>query len=105
MPGFEQTFTEFIRAEVAACIAASVTTEPDLIDLKEAAEVCRCGVDTINNLFAARDANGFPGVALGPKTLRVDRVRLNAWLASGGLREDVQTDETANVTPKLRAVK
>jgi hypothetical protein len=41
---------------------------------------------------------------LGKKTYRVDRRRLAAWLAAGGLREQTTNEnESANVLPMRKA--
>jgi hypothetical protein len=99
----EQIIKQIVRDELAAGVGAS-PPDPELIEIKEAAKICGCGVDTIQDLFRESHLNGFPAVVLGKKTYRVDRRRLAAWLATGGLREQISNEnESANVLPMRKA--
>lgn len=95
----EQVLREIVRDEVAACLGAAGAASPDLITTDEAADICDCDASVILNLFHDREANGFPGIVLGKKTFKIDRTRLNAWLARGGLGGKGIDDEPANVKP------
>jgi len=97
----EQIIKQIVREEVAACVGA-FGTEPELITLEEAAKLCSCGPDTIRDLFGESATNGFPAVVLGKKTHRVDKRRLAAWLAAGGLTPTF-TNESGNVLPMRMA--
>lgn len=99
----EQIIKLIVREEVSACVGA-FGTEPELIEIKEAADICSCGEDTIRDLFNESAANGFPAVVLGKKTHRVDKRRLAAWLAAGGLTQNFTNEnESANVLPMRKA--
>jgi hypothetical protein len=96
----EQIIKQIVRDELAA--SGGVSPEPELIDIDAAAEICSCGKDTIQDLFKESHLNGFPAVVLGKKTYRVDKRRLAAWLAAGGLQQNI-TNESANVLPMRKA--
>ena len=92
----EQALKDLIRQTVNEALASGVENTPELVTLEEAAKFCGCGVDTVRDLFNEREANGFPGIVLGAKTHRVDKVRLRAWLNNGGLGA-TRSDGTTNV--------
>jgi len=80
--GIEEQITEIIEKKL---VGYNPRPEPDLITIKEAQEICKCGREAITSLFNDRHSNGFPGVQLSARTLRIDRNRLFDWIAKGGL--------------------
>lgn len=56
---------------------------PELLTIQETAELCRCDKSLILELVND-PASDFPAIRLGPRTIRVDKVRLLKWLAKGG---------------------
>lgn len=61
-------------------------TIPALITVAEAAEICRVRDQNIIRELH-RTCPTFPSVQLGRRTIRIDRDKLTAWLANGGVRE------------------
>lgn len=86
MTEIAEPFKQFIRETVAELLQDSgqIPVVIDLIDPEEAAEICGCDKSVILSLVKD-DSTGFPAATLGPRTIRIDRVRLASWLANGGL--------------------
>lgn len=75
---------EIVRQEIAGLCQSP--GDPELISVDKAAELCdNVDKSVILALHHDRHANGFPSVKLGPKTIKIDKRRLAAWFASGGL--------------------
>jgi hypothetical protein len=59
-----------------------------LISVDEAAKICGdCDKSVIHNLVRERETNDFPAVVLGPRTIKIDKRRLDQWFARGGLKD------------------
>jgi hypothetical protein len=89
----EQKFREIVREEIASCGILPTAPDPELIDVAETVTHLN-GIVTaavIYNLHKERAKNGFPSVQLGQRTIAVDKRRLNAWVASGGLEMGVKS--------------
>lgn len=79
----ESVIRNIVRDELAGISA--VRPEPVLITPEQAAELCSVGKDTIFALVQGSPSNGFPCVRLSTRTIRIDKVRLAAWFAAGGV--------------------
>lgn len=84
MDAIESVIRTIVREELSQHSAA-VPSEPEMIRLDEAARILAISESTVDELHRDRAANGFPSVQLGPRTVRVDKRRLNVWIAAGGL--------------------
>ncbi len=84
---------DIVREEIAAAgVGSSSLFDPVLITVRDVVELVnennagdRIGRSVIDDLIKNAGQNGFPVVRLGAKTIRIDKMRLNRWLASGGL--------------------
>lgn len=85
MDAIETVIRNIVREELAANVPDTASAEPDMIKLEETATILDVGKSTVEELHRDRATNGFPSVQLGPRTVRVDRRRLNQWTANGGL--------------------
>lgn len=79
-----QIIRDIVREEISQH-AADLSSEPVLITPDDAAKLCGVNKQTVLDLHDQRDANGFPSVRLGKRTIRIDKRRLNQWFATGGL--------------------
>lgn len=79
----ESAIRNIVREELAGLTIG--TLSPELISPEAAAEICGCGKDTILDLVRNSPANGFPCVRLSTRTIKIDKARLSAWFAAGGL--------------------
>lgn len=78
---------EFVQNIVVECLSKQSTKPamPELISVEETTDICGVGRSVIDSLIQNSPANGFPVVRLSPKVIKVDKVRLFAWLNQGGL--------------------
>ena len=87
----ESELRQIVRDELASFGVMSAAPDPELISVKETvrhlnAAGSKVATDAIvYSLHHHRRENGFPSVQLGPRTIVVDRRRLNAWIADGGI--------------------
>jgi predicted DNA-binding transcriptional regulator AlpA len=88
MGDINQAIREIVREELSS-LRVEVSAEPDMISVAAAAKLLGCSRNVVDALHRDRLANGFPSVQLGPRTISVDKRRLNQWLASGGLMVSV----------------
>jgi len=79
-----QAIRDIVREEIAG-IYADGSGEPVLISVDDAATFCGCSRSVLMELHHERAANGFPSIVLGAKTIKIDKRRLTAWFAAGGL--------------------
>lgn len=91
----ENAIKTLVKETVMEVLAHAPSVEPDLITVEQVADICDCDKSVIHALVHDAEANGFPVVRLGKKTLRVDRQRLNLWMRSGGLNGSDQKDSRA----------
>lgn len=84
MDVIREAIREIIREEIAV-LQLSTAGDPELIKITEAAELCGVNRCVIDALVKESPANGFPAVRVGGKTIRIDKRRLNGWVAKGGL--------------------
>lgn len=82
-----QVIRDIVREEIGHFLSAS-SKEPELISVEQAAKLFQCDRSVILALHHDRDRNGFPSVALGRRTIKIDKHRLNRWAADGGLNGD-----------------
>jgi len=83
---FDQLLDSRIEAKLAERIDFP-STEPELITIAEAAKICDVDISVINSLFHKRNKNGFPGIRLSERKLKIDKQRLIEWLRNGGLAD------------------
>lgn len=81
----ESTIRDIVRSEIASLSAGLGTSEPELIRIADAAKICGVSGPVIEALHHERDTNGFPSIQLGPRTVRIDKRRLQQWFETGGL--------------------
>ena len=86
---FDQLLDSRIDVKLEERLDNSLSTEPELITIAEAAKICDVDVSVINSLFHKRDKNGFPGIRLSERKLKIDKQRLIEWLRNGGLADGV----------------
>lgn len=79
MDNITESIREIVRDEIANLV---VSPDPELLTPDEAAKFLGIGKAAVLSLV---DVEGFPAVRLGSKTIRIDKRRLNAWIASGGV--------------------
>lgn len=80
----EDTIRDIVREEIAG-LRSAVSPEPELITISTFIKDYGVNRAVVESLHRGRVANGFPSVQLGPRTIRIDKTRLNKWFASGGL--------------------
>jgi hypothetical protein len=94
---FETAIRTLVEEIVAEKIGA-VSSVPELITMKDAAEICGCDLSVINALVHDRAENGFPAIVLGRRTIRIDKARLQRWFMNGGLNGSHQEDRRSEVS-------
>ena len=82
---------QIAREEISLCGLVPSAADPELISVQQTVEHLNNVVTeaVIYSLHHARSTNGFPSVQLGPRTIVVDKRRLNVWVANGGLEMKV----------------
>lgn len=80
----EEVIRNIVRDEIAEYVGANVS-DPVLIGVNDAAAICGVHRSVIDEIIKESADNGFPSIRLGARTTKIDKARLNRWLATGGL--------------------
>jgi len=84
MLDINQLVREIVREELATVNGNA--PDPDMISVDAACKLLdNVSKDIVLELHHNREVSNFPSVQLGPRTIKIDKRRLNAWIASGGL--------------------
>lgn len=80
----ESQIRTIVREELAGIVPVG-SSDPELITIADAAKLCGVSKSVVEELHRDRGNNDFPSVQLGPRTIKIDKRRLNQWIAAGGL--------------------
>ncbi len=78
-------FRDIAREVYAELSGGLPVPDPELITVAQFIKSYGVSKDAAYKLAEDAPANGFPAVRLGPGTIRIDKRRLNQWIATGGL--------------------
>ena len=81
----EDIIRDIVRDEFDELSGSRPVADPELITVAEFISQYPVSRDTAYGLVNGAPDNGFPSVRLGPKSVVIDKPRLNRWLATGGM--------------------